>query len=471
MSAEPDLVASVHDAARRAFQAGLTVVPPVEDGSKRPQAVNGTWDQFKTERPTAELMRTWWPGRSGLGIVAGEVEPLDFDDPEVYAAFIETAQATGLGELADRIKDGYTDETPGGVRWLWRCPGVDRKPNEKLARRPKRDDEKRHENDNVKSLIELPDFGILAPSNGTVHPSGKAYVRRSGDFGSIATITIEERDTLLELARSFDEMPRNETRPSTAVPKENRNDGKRPGDDYNARTTWAEVLEPNGWTHTFDRGEVAYWRRPGKDRGISATTNFGGSDFFYPFSSSTEFEAERSYSKFAAYAVLSHAGDFKAAARRLGEAGYGDQRSALALVKSTPVPEFGGCPVCGRDSCEDPSHTTTALEPTVNGAIIAVPSPVGDFVSAATLAAEPPPVCVIEDAVYRGGVTVLAGESGAGKSFVPTVPRMVPGVVSWTRVGSSEPMSPAGKSLARPKSRIFTKPSSLIMMFSGFKSR
>ena len=274
----------MHEAARQAFRAGLCVVPPIEDGTKRPQSIDGTWQQFKTDRPTAELLRTWYPGRTGIGVVAGkvsgDVECTDFDCRETYLEFCETARSTGLGELLGRIEAGYCDDTPsGGVRWLWRCPGANREHNQKLARRPRRPEENPDDTPKVKALIELPDYAIVAPSNGRVHPSGKAYVRRSGNFDNIATITVDERGALIELARSFDEMPRREARAPN--PKHPAGAGTRPGDDFNARTTWAEVLEPGGWTHTFDWAEVSYWRRPGKNLGVSATTNFGGSDLLY----------------------------------------------------------------------------------------------------------------------------------------------------------------------------------------------
>ena len=334
----PDTEA-VYRAAKEAFRAGLCVLPPVEDGSKRPQPIDGSWQQFKTERPTPELLRTWYPGRGGIGVVAGgvsgDVECFDFDDMKTYEAFCKNASVTGLGDVIERIEAGYCDDTPGGgVRWLCRCPGANREHNEKLARRPKRPEEKKHEKDNVKVLIELPDYAIVAPSNGRVHPSGRPYVRRSGDFLSIATISVDEREALLELARSFDEMPRHEAHgpePKASTTKVR----ARPGDDYNARTEWAELLEPAGWTYVYRRGDVSYWRRPGKNFGISATTNFRGSDLLYVFSSSTAFEQDKSYSRFAAYAVLHHDGDFWAAARALGEDGYGESTKKRADEEPT----------------------------------------------------------------------------------------------------------------------------------------
>ena len=77
------------------------------------------------------------------------------------------------------------------------------------------------------------------------------------------------------------------------------------------------------------RGDVTHWRRPGKDEGISATTNYGGSGLLYVFSTNAApFEADTAYTPFAAYAVLEHSGDFTAAARTLGGQGYGSQSSS-----------------------------------------------------------------------------------------------------------------------------------------------
>ncbi len=85
-----------------------------------------------------------------------------------------------------------------------------------------------------------------------------------------------------------------------------------------------DILTPHGWAFAGEYGEQTRWCRPGKDGGVSATTNHQGSDLLHVFSSNADpFEAEGSYSKFAAYALIHHAGDFKEAARDLREQGYG----------------------------------------------------------------------------------------------------------------------------------------------------
>jgi hypothetical protein len=185
---------------------------------------------------------------------------------------------------------------------------------------------------------------VVAPSNGTVHPSGGAYRLVSGGFASIATISPEERRGLWDLARTFDECPRPAREEPTAPAS---SAGNRPGDHFNRRATWDEILAPHDWVLVHERGGVGYWRRPGKNRGLSATTNHAGSGLFYPFTSSTVFDSERGYSKFACYAILGYGGDFRAAADALGKIGYGAPLPPGRLGKgagagSSETPADGG---------------------------------------------------------------------------------------------------------------------------------
>jgi len=120
---------------------------------------------------------------------------------------------------------------------------------------------------------------------------------------------------------TFDAMPKPEA--GSSVKSRISMTGERPGDVYNAQASWPDLLTDHGWSRVSERGGVEYWRRPGKDRGVSATTNYAGSGLLYVFSSSTPFESEQSYSLFAAYAVLNHNGDYAAAAKALSGKGYG----------------------------------------------------------------------------------------------------------------------------------------------------
>jgi hypothetical protein len=308
------------DAALLAHRAGICVLPPREDGSKRPDAE--TWADWQERRPSEERVREWYAdGRTGLGFVCGPVsghlEALDFDDLSTFYEFVERVQEAGLGDLFARIGDGCSEFSPRGFHLFYRCKTAR---TEKLAR-----------DADGKAIIETKGPGgyiIVAPSNGGVHPSGKPYRQARGGPETIATISPEDREALHRIARTFDQAP-DRGLPPARPSREPRGDGQlRPGDDFNQRTTWADVLEGAGWVRVFERNGETYWRRPGKDRGISATTNYSGADSLVCFSTSTPFDTERSYDRFGAYAVLHHEGDLAAAARDLGAQGYGKQEHA-----------------------------------------------------------------------------------------------------------------------------------------------
>ena len=87
---------------------------------------------------------------------------------------------------------------------------------------------------------------------------------------------------------------------------------------------------------------MRYWTRPGKDRrnGYSATTGYADdADRLKVFTSSwPPFADGEVYTKFAAYALLNHGGDYQAAARELGRTGYGRQ----PVLLSPPAVPAGG---------------------------------------------------------------------------------------------------------------------------------
>ena len=295
--------------AEQALDAGISVVPPRTDGSKAPL---GSWRTFQERLPYLQEIDDWYRAdqNPGIGVVCGAVsgnlEALDFDRHSAYEDFIERARETGLSELVDRVEAGYLESTPKGRHWLWRCSEISG--NTKLAN-----------NEDQEVLIETRGEGgyvIVAPSSGSIHPSGEPYELLSGSIETITAITPDERGLLFDLARSFDFVARRaDLRPPEAE--------SRPGDQYNVETAWSDLLVPAGWRQMGARDGVTSWQRPGKTIGISATTNYGGADLFHVFTSSTDFAPDTSYSKFAAYTLLHHQGDYSAAAAALRADGFG----------------------------------------------------------------------------------------------------------------------------------------------------
>ena len=327
--------ALIRQTAHDAYAAGLCVLPAADDGSKRPAGAK--WGNYQTARPDKQKMRRLFAGdRHGLGVVCGAVsgnlELFEFDSPPAEEQFRELAAIAGLSTLLDCLDRGYSERTPGGgLHWLYRLtePVAG---STKLASAP-----------DGKTLIETRGEGgwvVVAPSGGKTHPTGRPYKMLDGSVNSIPELTSVEHSDLWNLARSLDQTPvraESHASPGTGGPT-----GGRPGDHFNARATWSEVLSPYGWQLLHKRDLLTYWRRPGKPKGVSATTGLRNaadptSDLLWVFSTSTAFEASRGYSKFSAYTMLKHGGDFPAAARTLAAQGYGgDVGSGITLKGTTP---------------------------------------------------------------------------------------------------------------------------------------
>ncbi len=184
-----------------------------------------------------------------------------------------------------------------------------------------------------------------------MHESGVgAWAALHGDFSTIPEISSEDRQELHRIARSLDELPidsNTETIGGCAsfasgasgasggkYQRKTESDEEKPGAAYR-RTKgnpdgWRELLKRNGWKLVYSKGDTGYWRRAAKERGISATTGFDGTDLLYVFSTSTVFESGRGYNIFAAYTVLEHDGDFKAATKALAAQGFGSKKKDTA---------------------------------------------------------------------------------------------------------------------------------------------
>jgi hypothetical protein len=323
---------------RAARDAGLCCIPASNDGSKRPWPDGPKWTQYESKRPTAEQGESWFASDaySGLGLVCGAVsgnlELLEFEGRAVREGvlrdYAEAAKALGLDDLLRRVTSGYCEMSPSGGRHIfYRCadviPG-----SSKLALRPATADELDEEPDEKwRVLIETKGeggFGIIAPSNGSTHPSGRSWVLKQGGLAQIATISADEREALVNLARTFDQRPVDAYRPV----RSDVTAGGRPGDDFAERGSIDEAVEGSGWSYVATSGANQLWRRPGKDRGHSATWH-PDKRVFYVFSSSTAFpEVSKGYGLFQVLAFARFDGDFSAAARWCRQQGFGQPPAA-----------------------------------------------------------------------------------------------------------------------------------------------
>ena len=412
MSTQPDTNNNTMLSAALAFAAsGCSVVPASMNGTKAPIKA---WKEYQTVRPNAMQIATWYKdGGTGLGVVTGAVsgnlEMLELEGRAVADGMLDAvrdiAYAAGLGDIWNVINKGYVELTPsGGLHWLYRIADEPVPGNTKLARRP-------GENGGVDVLCETRGEGgfvVVAPSHGKVHPSGRPWVQIEGSPALIPMLSWEERQALFNCFRALDAMPSTELVKEALV--KDPSEGLSPGDDYNKRATWDEILGARGWTKVFTAGGTTYWRRPGKDMGISATTGRNDGDNLYVFTTSTEFDAEKPYSKFAALTLLEYAGNFSACAKDLRRKGFGG---------ITAVPDL--VPVAAPNLAPDSEPTDEVIN-TETGEIRERSSWWPKPLDLDNTEEEPEPAFLTRDdginLIYRGKVNGLLGESESGKTWI-----------------------------------------------------
>lgn len=322
----------VREYALRYIKAGFSVIPIRRDGSK---ASSIPWKYYQKKRPSPYEVGQMFRADVGIAILGGKIsgnlELVDLDRIDVIDPWI-AAVTESAPELVGRLPRIKTPK--GGAHFYYRCPEISG--NEKLAQEPPSTDEAGSPRPNT--LIETRGEGgyVLAPGcPPECHPKNLPYEHVGGPpIEETPTITPDERRFLLDAARRFNTWtpPVVDHREGGRIPE---GDRTRPGDDYNTRAGWREVLEPAGWTIVQRVGEIDHWRRPGKaDRGTSATTGHCGECLYVFSSNAAPFSPGTAYTKFAAYAMIHHGGDFHLAADALAAAGYGDREKAHREVES-----------------------------------------------------------------------------------------------------------------------------------------
>lgn len=309
------------------LRAGLCVLP-ARLKEKCPSVAS--WKHFQSTRPTEEQIANWFTSSEALCIVAGAVsgnlEMIDFDQrAELFDAWCALVREHDAA-LLDRLLSESSQS--GGRHVVYRCEAAI-PANDKFAQRkvyvdgPEqapingRQYKPRKEPDGrwsvIITLIETRGEGglfLCDPSPG--------YEISQGEFTNLPVLTAEERELLIDAARSLNEhIPQPDSR-QTPTP----NNGNRPGDDFNHRGDVRDLLIKHGWK-LVRGGENEHWRRPGKDRGCCSATLKNG--VFYVFSSNAApFDCNKAYSPFGVYAQLECDGDYGRAAAELAQAGFGE---------------------------------------------------------------------------------------------------------------------------------------------------
>lgn len=349
---------NVSDVARIWQAAGVSVIPILANQTKRPAI---RWSPYIATAPTLDEVHQWWGNGHpwGLALICGAVSG-NLEMTEVEGRAMDSDSLTEIMNRVDELgarhiwellsgPEGFTETSPsGGIHFLYRISDHEVPGNTKIAQKAQDED------GNRLCLVETRGHGgyvITAPTSGICHPSGEAWQLLAGKYGQLPMITWQERNLFHEALRlALDESPTSSvTGSQLALPTGNgpvaparplvatatTTGALSPGDDFESRVDWYDILAPQGWrVSRKGPGLEREWTRPGKDPrdGISATTGRANDrDRLYVFSTSTQFEAEVPYTKFGAYALLHHNGDHHAAAQALVRLGYGERPATITI--------------------------------------------------------------------------------------------------------------------------------------------
>ena len=234
------------------------------------------------------------------GLKSGNLECIDFDNHQNDAKERFYDFMINSKHIFDAYPFVITKTAGGGYHVVYRCAEI--AGNLKLASTPMKDEKGRWKPDTVIETRGQGGYFVAAPSAG--------YEILRGSYENVPTIHENDRDDLFELARGYNTWHEEEKKPYE--PKD------RPGDLYNQSSEALEdvksCLRGEGWTHV--RGH--FWRRPGKDKGYSATLGKIHGNCFYVFTDNAyPFEKDKVYSPFVVVAMLQYNGDLSAFAKEL----------------------------------------------------------------------------------------------------------------------------------------------------------
>ncbi|PUZ21780.1 hypothetical protein DCC81_24645 [Chitinophaga parva] len=312
-------------AAKKYITLGFSVI--ATDANKRSIF---KWTHYQKEKITQDALATMFASHKTAGIaiicgaISGNLEVVDVDckydlSGRLFEEFMQ-AIVDALPDLAHRLVIATTKS--GGYHIMYRCSAL--QGNLKLARRGATDEELIQEpHDKVRVLIETRGEGgyvIAAPTDG--------YAYSQNTIRDLPEITSEQRETIFEIARSFNQLMEPVSHQHKFV--EQKTYSKSPFRDYNERGDVVGLLQAHGWQVVRTTERQTIFKRPGNSTSKTSGDYDHDKGFFAVFTTSSIFEPMKGYRPCAVYAMLECNGDYKEAAKKLLAMGYGEPYKPVA---------------------------------------------------------------------------------------------------------------------------------------------
>jgi hypothetical protein len=291
---------------QQAIKAGYSVIPcngkipdtnflPIDKTTLKP-----TWKPYKNSIVRNDVAEKWTGNIAVIcGKVSGGLTCIDFDvkNGDKFDEFLCDMNHL-LPELLSKL---YYETTPSHGYHVCFKSDISIK-NKKLAC-----------NKSGVATIETRGEGgyfVCAPSEN--------YAKYYGKLSSLNKITDNEAKLLIAVCESL-----NEFEEKVYIPKQKTEvTGDTVFNRYDSVSDPIKLLLKHGWKVVLTKNDTVYLRRPGKDKGISATWN-NVPNRLYCFTTSTVFKPETPYKASAVYTFLEHGGNFNEAANALRETIFG----------------------------------------------------------------------------------------------------------------------------------------------------
>ena len=377
---QPDMLTEALELAATGFH-----IVPIQPGKKHPAMK--AWQNAATRN--ADTIRNWWTGlyrNHGIGIATG-YDGLFVIDLDMHG---DTNGIQTWIDLCDQHPELNMDTVmavtgTGGMHIYFRAPEGTEIRNDAGRR--------------LGPGIDIRGIGgqVLAPP--TLHPNRIPYAWIEGHTPHDKTV-VDAHPILLQLIATQPDTP---TKPAPPVTTDTDDS---PAAWFNNNTTWPQLLERDGWTHTrTDPSGEQHWTRPGKNsrEGTSATVGYKGADVFVCFTSSVpELDPNRAYSRFGYEAATRHHGDRSAAARHIRTLMPTNGTPAHTTNPNPAAPATADPAIASDWERLDAAHIAQQI---LDGTINPETPDIGHIPNTAGL-------------IYRGRINQIFGESGGGKTWI-----------------------------------------------------
>ncbi len=302
---------------------GLSIIPVATN--KKP--IIKSWSEYQSTIAPIALWHSHYINQGTVGIITGKIsgnlECIDIDIKNDPTGKIITEYSNIIPP--DLLKKLVIQSTPsGGQHFIYRCPDATIDKNLKLAL---------HSDRTV--IIETRGEGGYFCTSKVNNKIMQGGLDLENLYEDIPVITAEERNLLLDLARSL----------TRFIPSGNTSKNGEPFvynepaiNEFNNKYLIVELFEKHGWSVVKEDDQKIYLLRDGSSA-VHSGYYFKDSKTFFCFSTSTEFQPEKPYNHFQVLQVLEGKNDYRTTVRLLKDYGF-DVKTKPDKITSDDIAKY-----------------------------------------------------------------------------------------------------------------------------------